>query len=91
MKISNSIGIPICINISLLFLTILNFSFSYTTGIYSAIIIRMLTGLFNNLSALSRVILIINSGLYIGDLSCKRTSSCNSFKPGADKFKHDTR
>src|SRR4051812_39839338 len=46
-KIANFTGIAISINISLLLLTICNFSFCFTKSLNMLIINRLLTGLFN--------------------------------------------
>jgi len=55
-KLSIHIGFAVCINISLFSLALLNLVLSFTTGFYSALFVRILTGLLNNISCLSKVI-----------------------------------
>jgi hypothetical protein len=49
-KISNIVGTPMCISLSLFLITFLNFSFSFVTNFYHLLLIRFFTGLLNNLS-----------------------------------------
>ncbi len=53
-KISVKIGIPICINISLILITITNSLFSFNKSVLELIYIRIATGFFNNLPVFTK-------------------------------------
>ena len=53
-RIANLLGLNISINISLICLTVCNFSFAYSKTLFYIIVNRSLTGMFNNLTIFSK-------------------------------------